>query len=134
MQTFVFKDMTWTFADLMDKVEHYMGVHRLADAALRELQSTTQKPGETVTQYYHWLLVLWGRASVPERERVKKFKTSLRQGLANYLWYKDHGTVREALDNTRRLEEAKAKIDFQHPQQPRNRGGSAGNSNSSSNN
>jgi hypothetical protein len=99
-----------------------MGIHQLADAAIRELQSITQKPGESVTQYYHRLLPLWSRAGTTERERVKKFKTTLRPSLANYMWWKEHVTMREALDDARRIEEARAEINFQHPQTPRGRG------------
>jgi hypothetical protein len=99
-----------------------MGIHQLADAAIRELQSITQKPGESVTQYYHRLLPLWGRAGITERERTKKFKTTLRPSLANYMWWKEHVTMREALDDARRIEEARAEINFQHPQTPRGRG------------
>ncbi|KAL4879837.1 hypothetical protein BJY04DRAFT_87458 [Aspergillus karnatakaensis] len=53
MQNLVFQDRQKTFADLMEDIEHYMGVYLQADAANRELQSVAQKKGEKVTEYFH---------------------------------------------------------------------------------
>lgn len=123
MHAFILDDPTKTFADLMDEVEHYMGVHRLEDAAFRQLQSMTQGADESVTEYYYRLLTLWIRARVPDSERIKKFKTSLQLDLVNNMWLKEYLSLREALNEACFLEDARAEIDFQHRKPIRGRGG-----------
>lgn len=85
---------------------YFEGYRKWVDAARRHLQSTIQWANESVTAYYHRLQTLWLRARVPERERVKKFKTSLNWHLASSISIREHHTVREALDDASRLEEA----------------------------
>ncbi|THC87524.1 hypothetical protein EYZ11_013029 [Aspergillus tanneri] len=119
MQKMVYRDRTKSLDDFMGDVEHYMGIHLLADAANRELQSVAQRRNKTVTEYFHRLLDLWDKAETPERERVKKFKTILLPGLATSLYVKEHHTVREILDDARRVEEGRMETFFHHPRNPR---------------
>jgi hypothetical protein len=121
MQTLVQRAPEKTLADFLDDVEHYMGVHLRADAANRELQTIAQRQNESVTQYFHRLLILWDQANTPEHDRVKKLKSTLIPSVGTALYIKDHLTVRSVLDDARKVEEGRLETFHYHPRGgPRN--------------
>jgi hypothetical protein len=120
MQTLVQRAPEKTLADFLSDVEHYMGVHLRADAANHELQTVAQRQNESVTQYFHRLLILWDQADTPERDHVKKLKSTLIPSVGTALYIKDHLTVRAVLDDARKVEEGRLETFHYHPRGPRN--------------
>jgi len=66
-----------SYTEAMEEVEHYMNIHLEENDAKKELLSTKQRQGETVTQYYHRIRPLWQKAKTSEQERVEKFLTTM---------------------------------------------------------
>jgi len=88
-----------SLADLMDELEHYLGVHLQSKEAKRELLSIKQQPTEPVTEYHQRLQRLWHRARTNEDERIEKFKVTMLPSLSSSLLARNYTRVRDLLDD-----------------------------------
>ena len=104
-----------TYAEAMDEVEHFMNIHLEENDANKELLTTKQRQGESVTQYYHRIRPLWQKAKTSEHQRIEKFLTTIHPRLSVPLVGRDFDSVRELLDNARKVEDRKKDIHFNHP-------------------
>lgn len=121
MQDYVNENRTLSFADLMDEVEHYLGVHLQQRDAKKELQAITQKPNEGVTQYYHRIRSLWQKAKTSEDDRVDQLLTSMLPALSSSLLARRYTSVRELLDDARTVEDRKKDVRHNYPRLGRGR-------------
>jgi retrotransposon gag protein len=104
-----------SLADLMDELEHYLGVHLQTKEAKRELLSIKQQLNESVTEYHQRLQRLWHRARTDEDERIEKFKITMLPSLSSSLLAKNYTRVRDLLDDARQVEDLKKDILHHHP-------------------
>ena len=104
-----------SFTDLMDELEHYLGVHLQLKEAKRELLSIKQQPTEPVTEYHQRLQRLWHRARTNEDERIEKFKVTMLPSLSSSLLARNYTRVRDLLDDARQIEDLKKDILHYHP-------------------
>ena len=104
-----------TYLELMDEVEHFMNIHLQEGDAKKELLSIKQRQGESITQYYHRIRPLWQKAKTGEEERIEKFLTTMHPRLSGSLLSRDYDSVRELLDNARKVEDRKKDIHFNYP-------------------
>jgi len=104
-----------SFVELMDELEHYLGVHLQSKEAKRELQSIKQNFNESVTEYHQRLQHLWHRARTDEDERIEKFKITMLPSLSSSLLAKAYTRVRDLLDDARQVEDLKKDISHYHP-------------------
>lgn len=115
MQGWVADNPGITYLDLMDEIEHYMGLHLQGRQAKKELQNIKQRPGEGITEYYHRIRTLWQKASIPEDERIDKLLTTMRPSLSSSLLSKNYTKVRSLLDDARTVEDRRKDIQFNYP-------------------
>ena len=79
-----------SLADLMDELEHYLGVHLKSKEAERELLSIKQQPTEVVTEY-HQHQRLWHRTN--EDECIEKLKVTMLPSLSSSLLAKNYTRI-----------------------------------------
>ena len=74
-----------TMEEFHQQIEHCMGIHMLTEQAKDELHTVTMKSNETVDEYYQQIFKLWEQAKTPERERIRRFKITLKLSISHAL-------------------------------------------------
>ncbi|MCJ1471042.1 hypothetical protein MMC07_009690 [Pseudocyphellaria aurata] len=92
-----------TVEQLFDEIKHFMGISALAADAKRELL-TASMGNETVDEYYHKLMKLWKYSKISEKDRMVKFKESVKPWLSQPLYGFKYTSMRDLLDAIRDVE------------------------------
>ena len=91
--------------DFYKHIEHSMGIHMLVKKAEDELYVVTMKStGKTVDDYYQRIFKLWEQAGTTKREKVWKFKITLKPSISHALIGQKHTKIMDVLDAAREIE------------------------------
>ena len=83
----------------------------LVKRAEDKLHVVTMKPtGETVDDYYQRIFKLWQQAKTPERERIRRFKITLKPSIAHALIGQKHTKISDVLDAAWKVKHRKNQI------------------------
>ena len=103
------------FDDLLREIELFMGIQFQEHDAEKALLTITQKERESITEYYHRISALWNLAKTPEKQRIRKFVTSIQPGISMTLLDREFPSVAKALESARIVEERRKDVDTNYP-------------------
>ena len=115
MQEWAIIQETYQFDNLLREIELFMGIQFQEHDAEKALLTITQKERETITEYYHRISALWNLAKTPEKQRIRKFVTSIRPGISTTLLDREFPSVAKALESARIVEERRKDVDTYYP-------------------
>jgi hypothetical protein len=97
------------------EIELYMGIQFQEHDAEKALLTITQRERESITEYYHRISALWNLAKTPEKQRIRKFITSIRPGIGMTLLDREFPSIARALESARIVEERRKDVDINYP-------------------
>lgn len=119
MQDWVAHNRRVTFNELMQEIEHFIGLSGQKRKAKRELLNIRQNRDEGISEYYQRIRSLWQTAGTSETDKKDQFLESMSPSLSSSLLGQCFENVREILDQARIIEEHKKGISDKYPRLPR---------------